>query len=120
MSSLTRTVLVLSSFFAFSAFDSTAQAQSCGSGGGAPVCLSATGSASNISLSWTVTGTITAIEVYRDTDSNPTGRVRIASLAASARSYTDSTAVAGTPYWFWIKFRASGTQFNSNAATATR
>jgi len=110
----------LAVFFVFSAFSSITQAQSCGSGGGATVCLTATGSSSNISLSWTVTGTITAIEVYRDTDSNPTGRVRLASLATSTRSYTDRTAVAGTPYWFWIKFRASGTQFNSNAATATR
>ena len=120
MSSFTRTVFVLAAFVAFSALSSVSQAQSCGSGGGATVCLTATGTSSNIGLTWTVSGTITAIEVYRDTDSNPTGRVRLASLAASARNYTDSTAVAGTPYWFWIKFRASGTQFNSNAATATR
>jgi len=120
MSSRIWTSFVFFSFVALFAFNSPSYAQACGSGGGATVCLTATGSTSNISLSWTVTGTIDAIEVYRDTDSNPTGRVRQASLAASARSYTDTTAVTGTPYWYWIKFRAGGTFFNSGAATATR
>ena len=120
MNSGTRTVFAFFSFITLLAFNSVAQAQACGSGNGATVCLSATGSSSNIALTWTVSGTITAIEVYRDTDSNPTGRVRQASLAATARSFTDSTAVTGTPYWYWIKFRANGTFFNSGAATATR
>ena len=120
MISLRRTSFLFLSLVALSAFNSIAQAQACGSGGGATVCLTATGSSSNIQLTWTVTGTITAIEVYRDIDSNPTGRVRQASLAATARSYTDSTAVTGTQYWYWIKFRANGTFFNSGAATATR
>ena len=115
----TRTVLAFLAVLAVPAFFSVAHAQSCGSGGGATVCLTATGSSSNIQLNWTVSGTITAIEVYRDTDSNPSGRTRLTSLAASARSYTDSTAVTGTPYWYWIKFRA-GNFFNSNAAAATR
>jgi pectate lyase len=120
MNSLQGTLFLVLSCAALSAFNSVANAQTCGSGGGATVCLTATGSSSNIQLNWTVTGTITAIEVYRDINSDPSGRTRLTSLAATARSYTDSTAVTGTPYWYWIKFRANGTFYNSNAAAATR
>jgi pectate lyase len=120
MNSLQRTLFLALSCVALSALNSVANAQTCGSGGGATVCLTATGSSSNIQLNWTVSGTITAIEVYRDINSDPSGRTRLTSLAATARSYTDSTAVTGTPYWYWIKFRANGTFYNSNAAAATR
>ena len=97
-----------------------AQAQNCGSGGGATVCLSATGTADNIQLSWTVSGSVSGLQVYRDTDGDPNGRSRIASVGSSARSYTDGSAVTGTPYWYWIKFSANGGSYNSGAATATR
>jgi endoglucanase len=97
-----------------------AQAQSCGSGGGATVCLSATGSASNIKLTWTVSGAVTSLQVYRDTDSDPYGRSRIAILSTSATSYTDTTPVTGTPYWYWIKFTTSTGGSSSGAATAVR
>lgn len=97
-----------------------AQAQSCGSGGGATVCLTATGTPDNIKLSWTVSGAVTGIQVYRDTDSDTNGRSRVAILAASATTYTDTTPVQGTPYWYWIKFTNSGGTFNSGAATAVR
>lgn len=99
---------------------SITQAQSCGTGGSTTVCLTATGTTSNVGLTWTVTGTITAAEVYRDTDSNPAGRARLAIVNTSTRSYTDTTAVAGTQYWYWIKFTAGGASYNSGAATATR
>ncbi len=116
MKSFFSSILVLLAF-CISPFSS---AQSCGSGGGATVCLTATGSTSNIGLSWTVSGSISSVQIYRDTDSNPSGRSRIATVNASTRSYTDSTAVAGTPYWYWIKFNANGASYNSNAASATR
>ena len=55
----------------------------------ATVNLSATPGAASANLTWTVSnGTVNAQEVYRDTDSNPAGRVRIATVSASARSYT--------------------------------
>jgi endoglucanase len=100
-------------------FGPLAQAQSCGSGGGATVCLTATGSNNNVSLSWTVTGTISNVQVYRDTDSDPAGRSRIATVSSSTTSYTDSGATNGTTYWYWIKF-GNGKGYNSNAAAATR
>ncbi|WP_457324118.1 hypothetical protein, partial [Roseateles sp. P5_E11] len=65
-----------------------ALAQSCGSGGGATVCLTATGTASNVQLGWTVSGTVTSLEIFRDTDADPNGRTRIAVPGSSARSYT--------------------------------
>ncbi|WP_374562259.1 glycoside hydrolase family 5 protein [Ideonella sp.] len=97
-----------------------AQAQGCASAGGATVCLTATGTASNVQLSWTVSGTVTGLQVYRDTDSDANGRTRLAMLGGSARSYTDAGAVSGTPYWYWVKFSTSSGSYNSNTAATTR
>jgi endoglucanase len=100
---------------------SFAQAQqNCGSGGGATVCLTATGAADNIKLSWTVTGAVTGVEIYRDIDSTTAGRTRLAIPAVSTAAYVDASAAQGTPYWYWIKFTTSGGSFNSGAATAVR
>jgi endoglucanase len=93
-----------------------AHAQSCGSGGGATVCLTATGNADSVQLSWTVSGSVNSFQVYRDTDSDPNGRSRIAQLGKSVTSYTDSAAVPGARYWYWIKFNNA----NTSAATALR
>lgn len=101
-------------------FASFAQAQSCGSGGGTTVCLNASGESNNINLSWSVSGSVTRLEVYRDTDSNPSGRQRLSAVAASTRNYVDTTANAGTQYWYWIKFWANGKAYNSGAASASR
>lgn len=70
-------------------------------------------------LNWSADGTITALEIYQDTDSNPAGRTRIASLAASARSYTATGLSNGTTYWFWVKYTAGGVSYNSNAFSVT-
>ena len=96
------------------------QAQNCGSGGGASVCLTASGTASNVQLNWTVSGAVSWLEIYRDTDAAPHGRVRIAVLDRSATGYGDASAVAGTPYWYWVKFRTAAGSYNSGSATATR
>lgn len=97
-----------------------AHAQGCGSGGGVTVCLTATGSSNNVQLSWTASGNISNVQVYRDTNSDPNGRSRIAVLNASARSYTDGGAVSGTPYWYWVKFNVGNSSYNSNAAATAR
>lgn len=73
----------------------------------------------SVALSWTISGEINMLEVYRDTDSNPSGRTRIASLATSARSFTASGLSNGVSYWFWIKARAlDGSTINSAATQA--
>ena len=97
-----------------------AQAQNCGSGGGATVCLSASGTGSDVRLSWTVSGSVSGLQVYRDTDSDPNGRSRLAVLGKTATSYTDSSASPGTVYWYWVKFSAGGGSFNSGTAHAVR
>jgi endoglucanase len=97
-----------------------AQAQNCASGGGATVCLTATGTTANVQLAWTVSGNVTGLQVYRDTDPDPNGRARLALLPASARSYTDGAAVTAVHYWYWVKFTTAAGSFNSASAAATR
>jgi aryl-phospho-beta-D-glucosidase BglC (GH1 family) len=95
-----------------------AHAQSCGSGGGTSVCLSATGSTTNIQLGWTVAGGVTGLQVYRNTSSNPSGRQRIAQLPPGERSYIDTTAAVGPRYWYWVRFTTAAGSYNSGAADA--
>lgn len=83
------------------------------------VALNAVGSTKQISLTWTVSGSLRSIQIYRDTDSNPSGRVRIATPKATVSSYADSTAQSGQQYWYWVKYTdTAGVTGNSNSATA--
>lgn len=84
------------------------------------ITLTATPGNAQVALSWSYSGVTAATqEVYRDTDSNPSGRVRIASVSSSTRNYTNSGLTNGTTYWYWIKNTNSGVITNSNAASAT-
>ena len=58
-------------------------------------------------------------DIFRDTDSDPSGRVSIANNV-SGDSYTDNTAENDTEYWYWIKATdVSGVSTNSEAVNAT-
>lgn len=84
--------------------------------------INLTASAGNavVNLAWSVSnGTLTGQEVYRDTDSDPTGRVRIAVVAAGVTSYSDNGVTNGTTYYYWIKGTDSNGSYNSNTASAT-
>lgn len=97
---------------------STASSSSSAAASGS-INLSTSVSGTSVNLSWSTSNLTTASqEVYRDTDSDPAGRVRIATLTSAARSYTDSTASAGT-YYYWIKNTTNGVVTNSNAVVAT-
>lgn len=97
---------------------STASSSSSAAASGS-INLSTSVSGTSVNLSWSTSNLTTASqEVYRDTDSDPAGRVRIATLTSAARSYTDSTASAGS-YYYWIKNTTNGVVTNSNAAVAT-
>ncbi|GGY75873.1 hypothetical protein GCM10007388_05550 [Pseudoduganella plicata] len=97
------------------------QAQTqCGSGGGATVCLSATGAGNGVELRWTINGPVSAVQVYRDADIDTAGRSRIAQLAGGVTSYSDTGAVPGRAYWYWIKFTSGSGSFDSGAARAVR
>lgn len=81
--------------------------------------LGATATGNSIVLNWSANKlTLGTQEIYRDTDSDPAGRKRIAAVNASVLIYTDATAVAGTTYYYWIKNTTSGVSTNSNAASA--
>jgi rhamnogalacturonan endolyase len=85
------------------------------------VVLTATGGDRFVDLSWTVENIedIRALEVFRDTDSNPSGRVRIESLRTDARAYTDNSVENNVTYWYWIKITDATGVTNSNGAEAT-
>jgi pectate lyase C len=86
----------------------------------ATISLSASPGNAQVSLSWSYSNeTPVTQEVYRDTDSNPSGRVRVGSVSASTRSFTATGLSNGTTYYFWIKNTVSGVATNSNAASAT-
>ncbi|AJQ92130.1 rhamnogalacturonan lyase [Gynuella sunshinyii] len=73
-----------------------------------------------VSLNWNIyNANIRGLEVYRDTDSNPSGRTRIAIVSAGTRAYTDTTVERGGTYYYWIKMtEQNGTVTNSNGAQA--
>jgi len=84
------------------------------------VNLSAVGGDGKIDLSWAVTGNIRTIQVIRDTDADPAGRLPIAMLNGKARSYTDTKAVNGQQYWYWIRYTdTAGRASYSNAGNAS-
>ncbi|MFG6488474.1 dockerin [Roseateles sp. BYS78W] len=97
----------------------SAQAQSCGSGGGTTVCLAAGGVANGVQLNWTASGIVNGLEIYRNTSADPNGRVRVASVAKSTTSYADATAANGTQYWYWVRFTTNAGSYNSGSAAAT-
>ena len=108
-------------YCSYSGSGSSSSSSSSSGGGTGTISLSATGGNAQATLSWSFSSGVTrgSQEVYQDTDSDPNGRVRVASLASSASSYTATGLSNGTTYWFWIKNTASGVVTNSNAASAT-
>jgi pectate lyase C len=86
----------------------------------AAISLSASPGNAQVSLNWSYSNeTPVTQEVYRDTDSNPSGRVRIGSVSSSTRSFTATGLSNGTTYYFWIKNTVNGIATNSNVASAT-
>lgn len=84
------------------------------------ISLTATAGNGSVALNWSYSNETPVVqEIYRDTDPDPNGRGRIASVNASTRSYTDTGVTNGTTYYYWIKNTVSGVASNSNAASAT-
>lgn len=97
-----------------------AQAQNCGSGGGAVVCLNASGTGSDVSLEWTVKGATSDLQLVRATDSGMASASQVAKPEQGTASYADRSALPGTVYWYRIKFKAGGASFQSGAVHAVR
>jgi rhamnogalacturonan endolyase len=101
-----------------SAAASSAASSSSSAAAAASISLTATGASNGIVLYWTVSNLTAGVqEIMRDTDSDAAGRSRIGSLGADVRTYTDTTAVAGTKYYYWIKNTTDSVSTNSNAAS---
>ena len=71
----------------------------------APRNLSASAKPTGITIKWSAPASnggsaVTAYRIYRGTVSG--GEVQIASVAPSATSYTDKTAIKGTRYFYWV------------------
>ena len=81
------------------------------------VSLSAAAAGTSANLSWTVGGgTAASQEIYRDTDADPAGRVRIAS-GVTGTGYADAGRPNGT-YYYWVRaINGSGNGYDSNAAS---
>lgn len=73
-------------------------------GGDGTILLSATANADKgtITLNWTLKNITASVQVFRDTDSNPTGRSRLAILSNSTTQFTDVNVVKGTTYYYWV------------------
>ncbi|WP_339617719.1 pectate lyase [uncultured Gilvimarinus sp.] len=84
----------------------------------ASVNLAASVNGDDVTLNWDVSNiNIASQSVYRDTDSNPQGRTRIAAGVSGSR-YTDYDLNDGT-YYYWIKINSSdGNIYNSNGDDA--
>jgi pectate lyase len=83
------------------------------------VNLNAKGGNGYIDLSWSVKGDISSVQIMRDTDANPQGRGRIATLSGASRSYRDTRVSKGVRYWYWVKYTdINGSNGNSNAGSA--
>lgn len=91
-------------------------------GGDVPgIELSAVAANNHIELTWEVNKLeLAGQEIMRDTDPDPNGRGRIASLGGSERSFNDNTVLDGVTYYYWLKATdVEGSVTNSNAAFAT-
>lgn len=91
-----------------------AHAQACSTGGEVQICLDAAAASDGVALSWTLSGEVSAIEVYRESPASPKARIPIARLPASARRYTDTTIPTAASYRYWIGFTVGATAYASN------
>jgi pectate lyase len=82
------------------------------------ITLTATAGDAEVVLNWTTSNfSPTAFEVFRNTDSNPTGRVKIADITdPNILTYTDTALSNGTTYYYWVK---ADTTVESNIDSAT-
>lgn len=73
-----------------------------------------------VKLTWSLNGlTPKAQAIYRDTDSNPKGRVRIG-YATNGNEFIDNDVASGMTYYYWIKaYESDNTITNSSPVSAT-
>ena len=83
------------------------------------IALEATSEGNGIRLNWTLDNINSArVEVMRDTDSNPSGRGRVAYVYVGTDTYLDTNIEEGKTYYYWIKCTSDGQTVNSNMASS--
>jgi pectate lyase len=84
------------------------------------VVLSASAGDGQVSLSWTVNNfSASSFEVFRDTDSDPSGRTSITTiLDPSTLSYVDNSVTNDNTYYYWVVADGS-VESNADSATPT-
>jgi fibronectin type 3 domain-containing protein len=84
-----------------------------------PTGVTATAGVSKVSLAWTASSGATSYNVYRSTTSGGEGTTAYASGITTA-SYTDSSATAGTTYYYKVAaVNSAGTSAQSSEVSAT-
>ncbi len=85
------------------------------------ITASATPDDGSVTLNWSTENIdIRNIQIYRDTDSDPSGRTRIATPGADDTSYTDSDVENDTTYYYWVKITDTDLNtYNSEVVGAT-
>jgi hypothetical protein len=61
-----------------------------------------------VQVTWTESAGATGYEVWRNTSNNSATATMISSIDVVGSSYDDTTATAGTTYWYWVKAKNSG------------
>lgn len=84
------------------------------------VVLTASAGDALVNLSWSTNNfSPTSYEIFRDTDSDPSGRVSISTISnSSIVSYDDNTVTNDTTYYYWVVADGS-VESNVDSATPT-
>lgn len=84
------------------------------------VALSASAGNGQVGLSWTVSNfSASSFEIFRDTDSDPSGRTSITTISdPNTLSYIDTNVTNDTAYYYWIVADGS-VESNVESATPT-
>ncbi|SBT48769.1 hypothetical protein [Micromonospora auratinigra] len=103
---------------AYSAWSNTASAVVLVAGPTNLVATQPTGTPVRVALTWTNQSFSTSVELQRATNSTFTAGLTTFTLAADATSYTDSTVVAGTAYYYRVRtvYLGAGSPWSDTAS----
>lgn len=83
--------------------------------------LSASGSTSSITLSWSVSGTApSSYRVFRSVINNYSYATLVASCSSGARRYVDTRVNDGVPYYYWLCYLRNGTWYRIGSVSGRR